>query len=60
MLKGRRYGNIILIASDTELPSQHQEMASLLLGGAVPAHYKGPAWVEKFATGASGRHDEDD
>ena len=60
MLKGRRYGNIILIASDTELPSQHQEMASLLLGGAVPAHYKGPAWTEKFATGASGLHDEND
>ena len=60
MLKGRRYGNIILIASDTELPSQHQEMTSRLLSGAVPAHYKGPAWTEKFANGASGRHDEND
>src|SRR5699024_4581216 len=57
MLKGRRYGNIILIASDTELPAAHQEIASRLLGGAVPAHYKGPAWTNKFAAGGQARHD---
>lgn len=57
MLKGRRYGNIILVASDTELPAQHQEITSRLLGGAVPAHYKGPTWTEKFVGGAPARHD---
>lgn len=57
MLKGRRYGNIILIASDNELPAAHQEIASRLLGGAVPAHYKGPAWTAKFAAGGQARHD---
>src|SRR5699024_10719726 len=57
MLKGRRYGNIILIASGTELPAAHQEIASRLLGGAVPAHYKGPAWTNKFAAGGQARHD---
>ncbi|MDN6492522.1 MAG: spermidine synthase, partial [Corynebacterium casei] len=57
MLKGRRYGNIILIASDAEVPEQHQEIASRLLGGAVPAHYKGPAWTTKFSTGGQARQD---
>lgn len=58
MLKGRRYGNIILVASDTELPPAHQEITSHLLGGAVPAQYKGPAWTVKFAAGGQPRFDE--
>lgn len=57
MLKGRRYGNIILIGSDAELPEQHQEISSRLLGGAVPAQYKGPNWTRKFAAGGQARYD---
>ena len=47
MLKGRRYGNIILVASDTEMPAEGSveaaQLAKALLGGAVPAHYKDEA-----------------
>lgn len=58
MLKGRRYGNIILLGSSRPLPSDAAEVPTLakkLLGGAVPAQYKGPAWMRKHATAA--RHD---
>ncbi|ALC05630.1 hypothetical protein CDES_06000 [Corynebacterium deserti GIMN1.010] len=62
MLKGRRYGNIILLASDTELfPSTSTDAAAItrkLLGGGVPAQYKDEVWVQKFASGAQPRHDE--
>ncbi|WP_448855064.1 spermidine synthase [Corynebacterium camporealensis] len=61
MLKGRRYGNIILIASDGELPKLNTPeaagLAKALLGGAVPAHYKDPAWTTKFQGGATPRRD---
>ncbi|MFH0411856.1 spermidine synthase [Corynebacterium sp. L4756] len=57
MLRGRRYGNIILIASDDELPAANQALNSRLLSGAVPAQYKGPAWTEKFASGAQPNRD---
>lgn len=53
MLKGRRYGNIILLGSDRELPadgSHVPDMMKKLLSGAVPAQYKGAAWMRKLAT----------
>ena len=50
MLKGRRYGNIILIASDSALPLiDDSSLAKQLLGGAVPAQYKDDAWSRRFA-----------
>lgn len=62
MLKGRRYGNIILLGSDTEFFSSTSTEASAitreLLGGGVPAQYKDESWVRKFASGAHPRHDE--
>ena len=61
MLKGRRYGNIILIGSDTELPEdgspEAAALAKPLLSGAVPAHYRDKSWTRHFFTGASPRHD---
>ncbi|MGV0385781.1 spermidine synthase [Corynebacterium tuberculostearicum] len=57
MLKGRRYGNIILVASDTEMPAEGSveaaQLAKALLGGAVPAHYKDEAWTRAFFAGAT-------
>ncbi|RNE48377.1 spermidine synthase [Corynebacterium alimapuense] len=59
MLKGRRYGNIILIGSDRELPAEGSPQASAisrrLLKGAVPAQYKDEAWTRKFFSGAKSR-----
>ncbi|MGO1949202.1 MAG: spermidine synthase [Mycobacteriaceae bacterium] len=52
MLKGRRYGNIVLLASDTgitEPPSRE------LLSGAVPAHFKDGEWTRRFFSGAKPR-----
>ncbi|MDO5032866.1 spermidine synthase [Corynebacterium sp.] len=61
MLKGRRYGNIILIGSDAELPAEGSpEAAALakpLLSGAVPAHYKDEAWTRRFIDAAQPRWD---
>ena len=61
MLKGRRYGNIILIGSDTELPTDGSPAAATiskpLLRGAVPAHYRDEAWTRHFFSGASPRRD---
>lgn len=55
MLKGRRYGNMILLASDTELPTtgdaRYQQLSKSLLGGAVPAQYKDEEWARAFASG---------
>lgn len=62
MLKGRRYGNIILMGSDTEFFNSTSIEASAitreLLGGGVPAQYKDEDWVRKFASGAQPNHDE--
>lgn len=62
MLKGRRYGNIILFGSDRELFDAHSPQAAAitreLLGGGVPAHYKDEEWVRRFASGAHPRRDE--
>lgn len=53
MLKGRRYGNIILLASDTPLADASSPAAAAisreLLGGGVPAQYKDTTWVRRFA-----------
>lgn len=59
MLKGRRYGNIILLASESELPraEQAQAITRTLLGGAVPAQYKDEAWTRKFAASGVTRRD---
>ncbi|WP_030015667.1 MULTISPECIES: spermidine synthase [Micrococcales] len=61
MLKGRRYGNVILLASDTPFPGAlDPEAAQLtrdLLGGAVPAQYKDEAWTRAFAAGFAPRSD---
>ncbi|WP_165164316.1 spermidine synthase [Corynebacterium qintianiae] len=54
MLKGRRYGNIVLIGANTELEASPQ-LARALLKGAVPAQFKGEAWARQLATVA--RHD---
>lgn len=63
MLKGRRYGNIILLASDTAFPEALDPdaagLARELLGGAVPAHFKDETWTRKFASGHAARHDQD-
>lgn len=61
MLKGRRYGNIILIGSDVPLPEtetpEHAAVARDLLGGAVPAQYRDEAWVRQFFSGARPRRE---
>ena len=52
MLKGRRSGNVILIGSDRELPAEGSTAAAqlgrVLLGGAVPAHYRDEAWTREL------------
>lgn len=61
MLKGRRYGNIVLAASSAPLPLEGSPGAAALgrelLGGAVPAQYKDEAWVRSFVGGTPPRHD---
>jgi len=54
MLKGRRYGNIILLGSDVEIAAPPVKE---LLGGGVPAQFKPDAWVRKFMSGAVPRRD---
>lgn len=54
MLKGRRYGNIVLIGSNEPLEAS-PELTRDLLKGAVPAHFKGERWTRALAT--SPRHD---
>ncbi|MGP6173400.1 spermidine synthase [Corynebacterium sp. A21] len=62
MLKGRRYGNIILLGSDTPLIDAASPaaaaMARELLGGGVPAQYQDEQWTRRFASGGKPRHDE--
>lgn len=57
MLKGRRYGNIILLGSTAEI-RETPELTRRLLGGGVPAHFKGDAWARDMAASASPRQDE--
>lgn len=61
MLKGRRYGNIILVGTDSTMPAAGSvgaaQLAKVLLGGAVPAHYRDEAWALKLSTGSLALHD---
>jgi hypothetical protein len=52
MLKGRRYGNIIIAGSDAPL-AESPLLPRELLGGAVPAQLWGDAAVRRFALGAA-------
>lgn len=54
MLKGRRYGNIVLIGAGRPLEANGQLNRSLLKG-AVPAQFKGEDWCRRLAT--TPRHD---
>lgn len=59
MLKGRRYGNIILLGCGVE-PFGTDSVAQLgrsLLGGGVPAQYHGLEWTRKWASSGHGMHD---
>jgi spermidine synthase len=56
MLKGRRYGNMIIAGSDVPL-GDDAGLARRLLGGAVPAHIWDDARVRAFVAGAPVRHD---
>lgn len=56
MLKGRRYGNMIMAGSHEPFGDDPQ-LARKLLGGAVPAHIWNDAQVRAFAVGAHIRHD---
>ncbi|WP_028265622.1 spermidine synthase [Arthrobacter sp. MA-N2] len=56
MLKGRRYGNMIMAGSQEPFGNDPQ-LARKLLGGAVPAHIWNDAKVRAFAVGAQIRHD---
>lgn len=56
MLKGRRYGNMIMAGSAVPFDDD-PGLARRLLGGAVPAHIWNDAKVRAFAAGALVRHD---
>jgi spermidine synthase len=56
MLKGRRYGNMVMAGSDEPFDND-PGLARRLLGGAVPAHIWSDAKVRAFAAGARVRHD---
>jgi spermidine synthase len=56
MLKGRRYGNMIMAGSDLPFDGD-PGLARRLLGGAVPAHIWDDTKVRAFAAGAPVRHD---
>lgn len=56
MLKGRRYGNIILAGSDAPF-AEDPALPRTLLGGGVPAHLWDDAKLRGFAAGARPRHD---
>lgn len=54
MLKGRRYGNIVLIGANQPVQAS-PELTRDLLMGAVPAQFKDEAWCRALAT--TPRHD---
>ncbi|KNH18413.1 spermidine synthase [Arthrobacter sp. ZBG10] len=56
MLKGRRYGNMVMAGSDTPF-ADDPRLVRRLLGGAVPAHLWDDAQVRAFAAGAPVRSD---
>lgn len=61
MLKGRRYGNVVLAASHAPLPAAGSADAAALgrdlLGGALPAQYKDTAWCRELVAGTRPWHD---
>lgn len=57
MLKGRRYGNVIIAGSDVPI-GDDPGLARQLLGGGVPAQLWDDARVRQFSAGASMLHDE--
>ena len=61
MLKGRRYGNVVLAASNAPLPTAGSpEAAALgreLLGGSLPAQYKDTTWCRELVAGSQPWHD---
>ncbi|MHC6594991.1 spermidine synthase [Arthrobacter sp. C152] len=56
MLKGRRYGNMVMAGSDVPF-ADDPKLRRRLLGGAVPAHLWDDAQVRAFAGGTPVRHD---
>jgi len=62
MLKGRRYGNVVLAASHAPLPEPGSEagaaLAKELLGGPLPAQYKDTAWCRQLAAETQPWHDK--
>lgn len=56
MLKGRRYGNIVLLGSGAPIRDT-PELTKRLLGGAVPAQFKDDAWARGLAATGSPRRD---
>ena len=56
MLKGRRYGNIVLIGANRPLEAS-DTLTRNLLKGAVPAQFKNEAWCRKLAAQARARFD---
>ena len=54
MLKGRRYGNIVLIGAGHALEASDTLTRNLLKGG-VPAQFKDEKWCRRLAT--TPRHD---
>ncbi|WP_066529177.1 spermidine synthase [Corynebacterium bouchesdurhonense] len=57
MLKGRRYGNIVLIGANRPLEAT-PELTRALLMGAVPAQFKDEEWCRKLAAQGQPRRDE--
>lgn len=57
MLKGRRYGNVIIAGSDEPI-GDDPKLARQLLGGGVPAQVWDDARVRQFCAGAAVLHDE--
>ncbi|WPF67032.1 MULTISPECIES: fused MFS/spermidine synthase [unclassified Corynebacterium] len=56
MLKGKRYGNIILTASHAETPDR-AGLHRHLLGGAAPAQSRDRSWTTALASGIRPRRD---
>jgi len=56
MLKGRRYGNIVLIGANQPIEAT-PELTRNLLMGAVPAQFKDEAWARSLAAQGAARHD---
>jgi spermidine synthase len=56
MLKGRRYGNIIIAGSDAPL-GEDPNLVRGLLGGGVPAHLWQDEQVRRFASGSQPLND---